>query len=56
MMLVLTVLSAVKLINFKDSSTNFLYIDMQISACDLEIPLYLSCVRLAYVALCKLPM
>jgi hypothetical protein len=37
------------------SSTNFLYIDIQISACDVEMPLCLSCVRLAYITLCKLP-
>jgi len=55
MMLVLTLLSAVKLkfqglssTNFlytdiKISSTNFLYTDIKISACDLEMPLCLSC-------------
>jgi len=31
------------------SSTNFLYIDIQISACDLEMPLCLSFVRLGYI-------
>ena len=53
---VLTKLSAVKLLNLKDLLAIIsCYIDIQINACGLEMPLCLSYVRLAYVSLCNLP-